>query len=121
MGKKVFGIFKLTKDRMNNVGICHVPGLHTYSPALSCLVGLAEFSFNGSCVKLHCINNFDNSKFYYLVIIPKILNGLSLILVFLTLLEFICARAPHKMKARHINRSTVFHKVHKVPYCQCAG
>ena len=94
-----FGIFQLTKDRMNDVGICYVPGLHTYSPALSCLVGLAEFSFNGSCVKLHyCINKFDNSKFYYLVIIPQILHGLSLILVFLTVLEFICAQAPHKMK-----------------------
>ena len=93
-----FGIFQLTKNRMNNVGICYVPGLHTYSPALSCLVGLAEFSFNGSCVKLHCINNFENSKFYYLVIIPQILHGLSLILVFLTMLEFICAQAPHKMK-----------------------
>ena len=83
---------------MNDVGICHVPGLHTYPPALSCLAGLAEFSFNGSCVKLHCINNFDNSKFYYLVFIPQILNGLSLILVFLTMLEFICAQAFHKMK-----------------------
>ena len=93
-----FGIFQLTKDRMNNVGICHVPGFHTNSPALSCLVGIAEFSFNGSCVKLHCINNFENSKFYYLVIIPQILHGLSLILVFLTMLEFICAQAPHKMK-----------------------
>ena len=93
-----FGIFQLTKDRMNNVDICYIPGLHTYSPALSCLVGLADFSFNGSCVKLHCINNFENSKFYYLVIIPQILHGLSLILVFLTMLEFICAQAPHKMK-----------------------
>ena len=83
---------------MNNVGIWYVPGLHTYSPALSCLVGLAELSFNGSCVKLHCINNFKHSKFYYLVIIPQILNGLSLILVFLTMLEFICAQAPYKMK-----------------------
>ena len=94
-----FGILQLTNDRMNDVGICHVPGFHTHSPALSCLVGLAEFSFNGSCVKLHyCINNFENSKFYYLVIIPQILHGLSLILVFLTMLEFICAQAPHKMK-----------------------
>ena len=84
---------------MNDVGICYVPGFHTHSLALSCLVGLAEFSFNGSCVKLHyCINNFENSKFYYLVIIPQILHGLSLILVFLTMLEFICAQAPHKMK-----------------------
>ena len=93
-----FGIFQLTKDRMNDVGICYVPGLRTYSSPLSCLVGLAEFSFNGSCVKLHCIYNFENSKFYYLVIIPQILHGLSLILVFLTMLEFICAQAPHKMK-----------------------
>ena len=76
--------------------MCQV--FHTYSPALLCRVGLAEFSFNGSCVKLHCINNFENSKFYYLVIIPQILHGLSLILVFLTMIEFICAQAPHKMK-----------------------
>ena len=93
-----FGIFQLTKDRMNDVGICHVPGFHTHSLALSCLVGIAEFSFNGSCVKLHCIYNFENNKFYYLVIILQILHGLSLILVFLTMLEFICAQAPHKMK-----------------------
>ena len=35
---------------------------------------------------------------FYLLLIPQIIEGVSLLLVLMTMLEFICAQTPHTMK-----------------------
>ena len=53
---------------------------------------------NGSCIRLEyetCSNIINHFNW---LVIPSIVHGLSLLLVFMTTLEFICAQAPLRMK-----------------------
>ena len=86
----------IENGRMNNV--CIVEGIHSYSPAMMCLGALTKFSFNGSCVKVHCDSSTEHGRYFFFTIIPQVLHGLSFFLVFITVLEFICAQAPHRLK-----------------------
>ena len=65
-----------------------------------CLVSNFKLVTNNSC-ELVCHNTADNDSFQYyiyLTIIPFTLFGLSYLLIFLTVLEFICAQSPNAMK-----------------------
>ena len=52
---------------------------------------------NGTCHHI-CPEIVKEYNLFYLLIIPQIIEGLTSLLVFMTVLEFICAQAPHTMK-----------------------
>ena len=69
---------------------------------VSCYNFHSKINVNGTCYnasevghKFYC--DFNNTPFL-LIIIPSILHGLSILLVFMTALEFICAQAPLRLK-----------------------
>ena len=70
----------------------------SYSATTLCLFANAQVvNNNGICVSF-CPEMITESDIFYLLLIPQIIEGVSLLLVFMTMLEFICAQAPHTMK-----------------------
>jgi len=69
----------------------------------SCYFLTSELNINGTCLTIsnwtddyfHC--HQDNTSFL-LLLIPEVLEGLFVLLVFMTALEFICAQAPLRLK-----------------------
>ena len=69
----------------------------------SCFFLTSELNMNGTCLTIsnltdnyfHC--DQDNTSFL-LLLIPEVLEGLFVFLVFMTALEFICAQAPLRLK-----------------------
>ena len=69
----------------------------------SCYFLYSELNITGQC---STISNATNNYFYckqhdtafLLLLVPKILQGFSFLLVFMTALEFICAQAPLRLK-----------------------
>ena len=71
---------------------------HSYSPTTLCLFANAQVvNNNGTCVPF-CPGMITDSEIFCLLLIPQIIEGVSSLLVFMTMLEFICAQAPHTMK-----------------------
>ena len=69
---------------------------------VSCFLFDTNINVNGTCHNVAEVDHryycdFNNAPFL-LVIIPSILQGLSILLVFMTALEFICAQAPLRLK-----------------------
>ena len=69
---------------------------------VSCALLFAKINVNRTC---HSVAEVDhryycdyNNTPFLLIIIPCILQGLSILLVFMTALEFICAQAPLRLK-----------------------
>ena len=63
-----------------------------------CYIVNSVRELNGTCIRLKydtCSNILNHFNW---LVIPSILHGLSLLLVFMTTLEFICAQAPLRMK-----------------------
>ena len=52
---------------------------------------------NGTCGFL-CYTTSSSNNIFILLLVPQILHGLSYLLVFMTVLEFICAQSPQTMK-----------------------
>ena len=78
---------------------CHHIGNNRIS---SCYLFSTKISVNGTCDDVTEVDHryycdFNNTPFL-LIIIPSILQGLSILLVFMTALEFICAQAPLRLK-----------------------
>ena len=69
----------------------------SYSIIPSCLLGQAKAYINGTCDTL-CPGEITYHNLFLLMIISQILHGLAYLLVFMTVLEFICAQAPYTMK-----------------------
>ena len=65
-------------------------GQYYYSPGEVCYHNRFGFTFNISCETTD--NPVDNTYLWF--IIPQLLNGLSSLLVSMTVFEFICAQAP---------------------------
>ena len=72
-------------------------------PMDNCFLIISDINMNGTC---YSFAEFTHNEYYcelnnvpfLLVIIPSVLQGLSLLLVFMTALEFICAQAPLRLK-----------------------
>ena len=64
---------------------------------LTCIYANIKTLYNGSC-KHFCSSLPVNDSTVYLSLIPFIINGLSYLLVFVTMVEFICAQSPNAMK-----------------------
>ena len=62
-----------------------------------CLLANTKVVLNGNCERVFPeVPTHDN--LFLLLIIPQIFHGLAYLLVFMTVLEFICAQAPYTMK-----------------------
>ena len=71
---------------------------NSYSVTTLCLFATARVvNDNGTCVPF-CPGMITDSDIFYLLLISQIIKGVSSLLVFMTMLEFICAQAPHTMK-----------------------
>ena len=71
-------------------------------PLVSCYLFHSKINVNGTCYDVTEVDHRYycdiNSTPFLLTIIPSILQGLSILLVFMTALEFICAQAPLRLK-----------------------
>ena len=91
-------VIHATMTEQNNR--CHHIGSNRIS---SCNYLLStKISVNGTCYSVTGVDHtyycdFNNTPFL-LIIIPSILQGLSILLVFMTAIEFICAQAPLRLK-----------------------
>ena len=69
----------------------------SYSIITTCLLGRGKSYINGTCITA-CPGEIAHHNLFVLLILPQLLHGLAYLLVFMTVLEFICAQAPHTMK-----------------------
>ena len=73
-------------------------------PIDRCYLQVSKIIINDTCFNFSAMahGNHETCKVnnlpFFLVIIPSVLQGLSLLLVFMTALEFICAQAPLRLK-----------------------
>ena len=79
----------------------HIDKVHI----VSCFIYLSKISINGTCYNATEVDHryycdFNNTPFL-LIVIPSILHGLSILLVFMTALEFICTQAPLTERTPH--------------------
>ena len=80
-----------------------------------CFLMSSEIQVNNTCVEYMDVFNTTacdmvTSYHFVWVIIPFVLHGLSLLLVFMTTLEFICVQAPLRMKEVFVSYS-MHHKL----------
>ena len=69
----------------------------SYSIITKCLLGRGKAYTNGTC-NTACPVEIERHNLFILLILPQLLHGLVYLLVFMTVLEFICAQAPHSLK-----------------------
>ena len=65
------------------------------NPIVSCYI--ITLINNGTHPEFHNMCNINNTPFL-MMIVPNVLQGLSFLLIFMTILEFICAQAPLRLK-----------------------
>ena len=70
------------------------------SPAVSCYFISSTVNINGTCSMPPDYSGYcnENNTPFLLIIIPNVLEGFAFLLVFMTILEFICAQAPLRLK-----------------------
>ena len=71
--------------------------IHRHPLLFACWHTKMSWQKNGTCDPI-CPGIINESYLFHLLIIPQVIQGLSSLLVFMTMLEFICAQAPHTMK-----------------------
>ena len=74
-----------------------------HSSAVNCYYSLIQFANNTELNTTHCVSYCTSSIFtsdnkLMWLLVPQILHGFGYMLVFLTVLEFICAQAPFRLK-----------------------
>ena len=92
-------VIHATMTKLNSSKYCN---LVDAVPLVSCYLFQSKINVNGTCYNVAEVDHryyceFNNTPFL-LLIIPSILQGLSILLVFMTALEFICAQAPLRLK-----------------------
>ena len=77
------------------------PEIHTESfketLSIKCFYAVSNIMKNSSCEHF-CSDPPVNDAILYILIIPLLLYGISYLLVFMTVLEFICAQSPNTLK-----------------------
>ena len=64
---------------------------------IKCLIAVSNIMKNSSCEHF-CSDPPVNDATFYILIFPLLLYGISYLLVFMTVLEFICAQSPNTLK-----------------------
>ena len=98
----IYPFISLSLHSTENDSSCFENNLYAFtgdnsSIITSCIVGRARALINETC-EIVCPGVFVHHNVFLLLIIPQILHGLAYLLVFMTVLEFICAQAPYTMK-----------------------
>ena len=98
----IYPIISLLTASTEHISQCYLNELTEFTKDNSsittlCLLANTKVVVNGTCETV-CPEVPTHDKLFLLLIIPQILHGLVYLLVFMTVLEFICAQAPYTMK-----------------------
>ena len=98
----IYPVINLLMSSKDNISACYLNALYEYTNDSSsittlCLLANTKSIVNGTCERV-CPQVSVHDHLFLLLIIPQILHGLAYLLVFMTVLEFICAQAPYTMK-----------------------
>ena len=98
----VYPIINLLMSSKDNISPCYFNALYEFindnsSITTLCLLANTKAVVNGTCERV-CPQVPVHDHLFLLLIIPQIFHGLAYLLVFMTVLEFICAQAPYTMK-----------------------
>ena len=98
----VYPIINLLMSSKDNISTCYFNVLYEFindnsSITTLCLLANTKSIVNGTCERV-CPQLPVHDHLFLLLIIPQIFHGLTYLLVFMTVLEFICAQAPYTMK-----------------------
>ena len=98
----VYPVINLLMSSKVNISTCYFNELYEYTSDNSsittlCLLANTKSIVNGTCERV-CPQVPVHDHLFLVLIIPQILHGLAYLLVFMTVLEFICAQAPYTMK-----------------------
>ena len=98
----IYSIISLLTASTENISRCYLNLLNDFTTENSsittlCLLANTKVVVNGTCETV-CPEVPTHDNLFLLLIIPQILHGLAYLLVFMTVLEFICAQAPYTMK-----------------------
>ena len=98
----VYPIINLLMSSKDNISTCYFNALYestndNSSITTLCLLANTKAVVNGTCERV-CPQLPVHDHLFLLLIIPQIFHGLTYLLVFMTVLEFICAQAPYTMK-----------------------
>ena len=98
----IYPIISLLTASTENISQCYLNELTEFTNDNSsittlCLIANTKVVVNGTCERV-CPEVPTHDNLFLLLIIPQILHGLAYLLVFMTILEFICAQAPYTMK-----------------------
>ena len=92
----------LLMSSKNNISTCYINQLYKLandnsSLSTLCILANTKVVSSGTCERV-CPQVPVHDHLFLLLIIPQIFHGLAYLLVFMTVLEFICAQAPYTMK-----------------------
>ena len=98
----IYPIISFLTAFTENISQCYLNELieftnHNSTITTLCLLANTKFVVNGTCERV-CPEDPTHDNLFLLLIIPQTLHGLAYLLVFMTVLEFICAQAPYTMK-----------------------
>ena len=98
----IYPIISLLTASTEQISQCYLNELaeftkHNSSITTLCLLANTKVDVNGTCGRV-CPEVSTHDNLFLLLITPQILHGLAYLLVFMTVLEFICAQAPYTMK-----------------------
>ena len=98
----IYPIVSLLMSSKDNISTCYFNELYEFTNQNSslttlCLLANTKAVVNGTCERV-CPHLPVQNHLFLLILIPQILHGLAYLLVFMTVLEFICAQAPYTMK-----------------------
>ena len=88
---------------IGTISECNIDALYRFtvtndsSTATLCMLANAKVMINGTCGDV-CPSVPTHDNLFLMLIFPQLLHGLAYLLVFMTVLEFICAQAPYTMK-----------------------
>ena len=98
----IYPIISLLTASTENISQCYLNLLNDFTTENSsittlCLLANTKVVVNGTCETV-CPEVPTHDNLFLLLIISQILHGLAYLLVFMTVLEFICAQAPYTMQ-----------------------
>ena len=98
----IYPIISLLTASSENISQCYLNELNEFTKDNSsittlCILANAKAVINGTCETV-CPEVPTHDNLFLLLIIPQILHGIAYLLVFMTVLEFICAQAPYTTK-----------------------
>ena len=92
----IYPFISLLIGSREHTPVCNINEFNSSNTADCFLVNI-KIVVNGTCGRV-CPAVPAHDNLFLLLIIPQLLHGIAYLLVFMTVLEFICAQAPYTMK-----------------------